>query len=88
VHIAGCTVHPDGEWVTQQARHVAWTVAEQERSVRFLIRDHDRKFTGSFDTVFEAQEPESFARRFGCRRPMGSPNGSSERSEPSVWIGC
>jgi putative transposase len=45
VHLAGCTAHPDGEWVTQQARRVAWTVAERE-PVRFLIRDRDRKFTG------------------------------------------
>src|SRR4029453_18606903 len=37
------------------ARQLAWKFAERERSVRFLIRDHDRKFTGSFDAVFEAQ---------------------------------
>jgi transposase InsO family protein len=55
VHLAGCTAHPDGEWVTQQARQVAWKFAERERSVRFLTRDHDRKFTGSFDAVFEGQ---------------------------------
>jgi hypothetical protein len=41
--------------VTQQARQLVWKFAERERSVRFLIRDHDRKFTGSFDAIFEAQ---------------------------------
>ena len=55
VHLAGCTAHPNAEWVTQQARHVAWTFAEREEPVRFLIRDHDRKFMGGFDAVFEAE---------------------------------
>ena len=55
VHLAGCTAHPDAEWVTQQARQVAWTFAERAEPVRFLIRDHDRKFTGRFDAVFEAE---------------------------------
>src|SRR5437879_4395519 len=55
VHLAGCTSHPDREWVTQQARQVAWTLAEGTEPVRFLIRDHDRKFTGSFDAVFRGE---------------------------------
>ena len=55
VYLAGCTPHPDGEWVTQQARHVAWTLSERADPVRFLIRDHDRKFTRGFDVVLEAQ---------------------------------
>jgi putative transposase len=29
VHFAGCTSHPVGAWVTQQARQVAWTLAER-----------------------------------------------------------
>jgi putative transposase len=55
VHLAGCTAHPDAEWVVQQARQVAWTLAERAEPVRFLIRDHDRKFTGGF-AVFEAED--------------------------------
>ena len=55
VHLAGCTSQPTAEWVTQQARQVAWTFAERAVPVRFVICDHDRKFTGSFDAVFQAQ---------------------------------
>jgi putative transposase len=55
VHLAGCTAHPDAGWVTQQARQVAWTFAERAEPVRFLLRDHDRTFTGGFDAVFAAQ---------------------------------
>jgi hypothetical protein len=37
VHLAGCTPHPDAEWVTQQARQVAWSFAERAEPIRFLI---------------------------------------------------
>jgi hypothetical protein len=35
VHLAGCTAHPDAEWVTQQARQVAWTLNDRPQPVRF-----------------------------------------------------
>jgi len=54
-HLAGCTRHPDAEWVTQQARQVAWRFADRAEPVRFLLRDHDGKFTPNFDAVFQAQ---------------------------------
>jgi putative transposase len=53
VHFAGCTAHPDQEWVTQHARQVAWLLAERAEPVRWLIRDRDHKFTRSFDDVFK-----------------------------------
>jgi len=55
VHLAGCTAHPDAVWVAQQARQVAWTLGERAQPIRFVIRDHDRKFTDSFDAVFESE---------------------------------
>ena len=55
VHFAGCTVHPDSAWVTQQARQLAWTLEEQESLMKYLIHDRDTKFSVSFDTVFASE---------------------------------
>src|SRR5262249_1368112 len=84
VHVAGCTTHPDGAWATQQARQVAWTLVERETPVRFLIRDRDRKFTGSFDAVFEAQGVRA------VRTPVQAPeaNGIAERFVRTVRSEC
>jgi putative transposase len=54
VHFAGCTARPNDEWVTQRARQIAWTLGERSEPVRVLIRDHDAKFTRSFDWVFRS----------------------------------
>ena len=84
VHLAGCTAHPDDAWVTQQARQVAWTLVEREEPVRFLIRDRDRKFTSSFDAVFEAQDVRI------VRTPVQAPeaNGIAERFVRTVRSEC
>jgi putative transposase len=84
VHVAGCTAHPHGEWVTQQARQVAWRLAERAEPVRFLIRDHDRKFARAFDAVFEAQETSI------VRTPIQVPeaNGIAERFVRTVRSEC
>jgi len=60
--------------VAQQARQVAWTLAERAERVRFLI-NHDRKFTGGFDAVFEAENVQI------VRAPIQVPeaNGIAER---------
>ena len=55
VHFAGCTRHPSATWVTQQARQVVWELQEREPAIRFLIRDNDKKFTESFDTVLQSE---------------------------------
>jgi putative transposase len=32
VHLAGCTAHPTGAWVTQEARQFAWTLQSSRRA--------------------------------------------------------
>ena len=52
VFLAGVTSHPNGSWVTQQARNLTTTGSW---SMRFLIRDRDAKFSGPFDEVFRSE---------------------------------
>jgi putative transposase len=84
VHRVGCTAHPDHAWVTQRARQVTWTLAERAEPVRFLIRDHDRRFTSSFDAVFESQGARII------RTPIQVPeaNGIAERFVRTVRSEC
>jgi hypothetical protein len=54
VHLAGSTANPSGAWVSQQARQLAWGLADRSIPARFLIRDRDSKFTRDFDSVFRS----------------------------------
>jgi putative transposase len=84
VHVAGCTPTPSAPWVTQQARHLTWTLAEHPKSFRFLIRDRDQKFTDSFDEVFRSDGIEI------VRTPFRAPqaNGVAERFVRTVRSEC
>ena len=52
VHLAGVTIHPDGQWVAQQARQLIGQFEEMDTYFRCLIRDNDTKYTSALDTVY------------------------------------
>jgi putative transposase len=58
VVISAPTTNPDSAWVTQQARNASMQMQDWELSCDYLITDHDPKFTGSFNAVFEAEGAE------------------------------
>jgi transposase InsO family protein len=55
VFLAGCTAHPDGAWVTQQARNLSWHLGDLVPRPEILIRDRDSKFTAAFDEVLRSE---------------------------------
>jgi putative transposase len=55
VCLAGATTNPRAGWVAQQARQLAWSLAERASPPRFLIHDRDSKFSRAFDEVFRSE---------------------------------
>jgi putative transposase len=51
IRILGVTLHPSGEWTTQQARNLIMDLGEQAHRVKFMIRDRSSSFTAAFDAV-------------------------------------
>jgi putative transposase len=78
VHLAGCSANPDGRWTTQQARQLAWSLPDQPRPLRFLIRDRDSKFCRAFDDVFKSEGIEII------RTPFRAPNANAFAER---WVG-
>src|ERR1017187_8087135 len=51
IRILGVTLHPAGEWTTQQARNLIMDLGEQAHQVKFIIRDRGSNYTAAFDAV-------------------------------------
>jgi putative transposase len=70
--------------VTQQARNLAIDLEQQELSIRFLVRDHDAKFTRGFDEVFGSEGGQVL------RTPIRAPkaNAHAERWVQTVRAEC
>jgi putative transposase len=51
IRILGVTLHPTGEWTTQQARNLIMDFGGQAEQMKFMIRDRGSDFTAAFDAV-------------------------------------
>ncbi len=52
VYCSPVTLHPDERWVMQQARNVAMWMEDNGIRLRFMLHDHDTKYTVRFDAFF------------------------------------
>jgi putative transposase len=84
VHLAGVTANPNGTWVAQQGRNLLLVLEERGRRLRYLLRDHDAKFSRAFDDVVRDQGAEILV------TPMRAPraNAYAERWIRTVRAEC
>src|SRR5216117_1175090 len=78
VHIAGVTAHPNGAWVTRQARTVLATLRNEGKQPRILIRDRDVKLTNAFDAFLRSQGITVI------RTPIAAPKAKAHAER---WVG-
>jgi hypothetical protein len=84
IRILGVTLHPIGEWTTQQARNLIMDLGDQAHQIKFMIRDRGSNYTAAFGAVLadagirtvvcsiRAPRMNAIAERWigGCRREL------------------
>jgi putative transposase len=78
IRILGVTLHPSGEWTTQQGRNLIMDLGDQAHRVKFMIRDRGSDFTAAFDAVLA----DAGIRTVLCNVATPRMNAIAER-----WIG-
>jgi putative transposase len=78
IRILGVTLHPTGEWASQQARNLLMDLGEQAHRVKFMIRDRGSNFTATFDAILA----DAGIRTVRCNVRTPRMNAIAER-----WIG-
>jgi putative transposase len=58
IEYAACTSKPDTSWMTQQARNLLMDLDDRGERPRSLIHDRDRRFSRSFDAIFQSEGTE------------------------------
>ena len=51
IRILGITLHPTGEWTTQQARNLLMDLGDEAHRAKFIIRDRGSNYTAAFEAV-------------------------------------
>jgi hypothetical protein len=87
VRLAGVTGHPSGPWMTQQARELSMSLAEDGRAPRFLIRHRDTKFVAGFDNVFTAHGIAIIRALSQRGTRTRTPSDGCLAPAPSAWTG-
>jgi transposase len=78
IRILGVTLHPTGEWTTQQAGNLLMDLGGQADRMKFMIRDRGSCFTAAFDAVLAS----AGIRTVLCNVRTPRMNATAER-----WIG-
>jgi putative transposase len=79
VFLSPATYHPDEQWIKQQGRNLMMWLDEQQLEARFLIHDHDSKFTTGFRRLFKSAGTRCL------RTPLLAPDANAFAE---AWIGA